>query len=46
MGDLLPGIPYCRFDIDGRHVWLVTKAGGFGAPDTLIEIVRRLRGGA
>ena len=44
MGDLLPGIPYCRFDLDGRRLWLVTKAGGFGTPDTLIEIVRRLRG--
>jgi uncharacterized protein YgbK (DUF1537 family) len=46
MGDLLPGIPYCRFDLDGRRLWLVTKAGGFGARETMIEIVRRLRGGA
>ena len=44
MGDLLPGIPYCRLDVDGRRLWLVTKAGGFGASDTLIEIVERLRG--
>ena len=46
VGDLLPGIPYCRLDLDGRRLWLVTKAGGFGTPDTLIEIVRRLRGEA
>ena len=46
VGDLLPGIPYCRFELDGRRVWLVTKAGGFGTPDALIEIVRRLRGGS
>jgi uncharacterized protein YgbK (DUF1537 family) len=46
MGDLLPGIPYCRFDLHGRRMWLITKAGGFGTPDTLIEIVRRLRGAA
>jgi uncharacterized protein YgbK (DUF1537 family) len=46
MGDLLPGIPYCRFDLDGRRLWLVTKAGGFGTPETMIDIVRRLRGGA
>lgn len=46
MGDLLPGIPYCRLDLDGRRLWLVTKAGGFGTPGTLIDIVRRLRGGA
>jgi uncharacterized protein YgbK (DUF1537 family) len=45
MGDLLPGIPYCRFDFDGRRLWLVTKAGGFGTRDTMIDIVRRLRPG-
>jgi D-threonate/D-erythronate kinase len=44
VGDLLPGIPYCRLDVDGRRLWLVTKAGGFGTSDTLIEIVARLRG--
>ena len=41
MGDLLPGIPYCRFELNGRRLWLVTKAGGFGSTDTLIEIVGR-----
>jgi 4-hydroxythreonine-4-phosphate dehydrogenase len=46
MGDLMPGIPYCQLDINGRTLWLVTKAGGFGAPDTLIEILRKLRGAA
>jgi uncharacterized protein YgbK (DUF1537 family) len=46
MGDLLPGIPYCRFDLDGRRLWPVTKPGGFGTRETMIEIVRRLRGGA
>jgi uncharacterized protein YgbK (DUF1537 family) len=46
MGDLLPGVPYCRLALDGRALWLVTKAGGFGGPDTLIEIVSRLRGRA
>jgi uncharacterized protein YgbK (DUF1537 family) len=45
MGDLLPGIPYCRLELDGRRLWLVTKAGGFGTPDTMIEIVRELRSG-
>jgi uncharacterized protein YgbK (DUF1537 family) len=44
MGDLLPGIPYCRFELDGRRLWLVTKAGGFGTRETMVEIVRRLRG--
>ena len=46
MGELLPGIPYCRFELDGRRLWLVTKAGGFGTRETMIEIVRRLRGEA
>ena len=46
VGDLLPGIPYCRLEVDGRRLWLVTKAGGFGTSDTLIQIVERLRGKA
>jgi len=44
MGDLMPGIPYCRLEVDTRRLWLVTKAGGFGTPDTLIEVVSTLRG--
>jgi uncharacterized protein YgbK (DUF1537 family) len=43
MGDLLPGIPYGRIAAAGRPLWLVTKAGGFGTRDTLVEIVERLR---
>ena len=43
MGDLMPGIPYGRLPIGGRTVWLVTKAGGFGARDAMCEIVARLR---
>ncbi len=46
MGDLLPGIPYCRLEVDGRQVWLITKAGGFGTRDTLVEVVRLLQGRA
>jgi uncharacterized protein YgbK (DUF1537 family) len=46
MGDLLPGIPYARLDVHGRPLWLITKAGGFGTPDTLREVVERLRHGA
>lgn len=43
MGDLLPGIPYARIELHGRAVWLITKAGGFGTPETLAEVVARLR---
>lgn len=42
-GDLLPGIPLGRMRLQGDTRWLVTKAGGFGAPDAMMEIVRRLR---
>jgi uncharacterized protein YgbK (DUF1537 family) len=46
MGDLLPGIPFARLSLRGRTLWLITKAGGFGTPDALREIVARLRSGA
>jgi uncharacterized protein YgbK (DUF1537 family) len=46
MGDLLPGIPYSRLDLQGRTLWVLTKAGGFGVPETLCEVVARLRGPA
>jgi uncharacterized protein YgbK (DUF1537 family) len=39
MGDLLPGIPYCRIELDGRTLWLLTKAGGFGTRATLVEVL-------
>jgi uncharacterized protein YgbK (DUF1537 family) len=42
-GELIPGIAYARLMIGTRPVWLVTKAGGFGDADALIEIGRRLR---
>jgi uncharacterized protein YgbK (DUF1537 family) len=46
LGDLMPGLPYARLSVDGRPLWLVTKAGGFGGRDTLYEIALRLRGGS
>jgi uncharacterized protein YgbK (DUF1537 family) len=45
LGDLMPGLPYARLTVDGRPLWLVTKAGGFGGRDILYEIALRLRGG-
>jgi uncharacterized protein YgbK (DUF1537 family) len=45
LGDLMPGIPYARIRLDGASLWLVTKAGGFGARDTFRDVARRLRGG-
>ncbi|MGH8629239.1 MAG: nucleotide-binding domain containing protein, partial [Burkholderiales bacterium] len=46
IGDLMPGLPYARVQLDGRALWFVTKAGGFGGRDTLYEIALRLRGGS
>jgi len=45
-GNLMPGIPFARFEQNGRSIILVTKAGGFGTADTMVDIVRRLREGA
>ena len=44
LGDLMPGIPYARIRLDGVPLWLVTKAGGFGAPTLFLDVARRLRG--
>ncbi len=44
LGDLMPGIPYARIRIEGSSLWLVTKAGGFGNPQTFRDVARRLRG--
>lgn len=43
-GELLPGIACARLAVDDRVLWLVTKAGGFGAADALLRIGQRLRG--
>jgi uncharacterized protein YgbK (DUF1537 family) len=43
-GELMPGIACARLLVDGRPLWLVTKAGGFGDPEALCEIGRRLHG--
>lgn len=45
-GELMPGIAYARMLVGGRPLWLVTKAGGFGNPETLLEIGKRLRAAA
>jgi uncharacterized protein YgbK (DUF1537 family) len=42
-GELIPGIACGRLVLDGKPVWLVTKAGGFGDRDALREIGRRLQ---
>ncbi|MCU0868472.1 MAG: hypothetical protein MUF30_02560 [Burkholderiales bacterium] len=44
LAELLPGIAVARLVVAGRTLPLVTKAGGFGAPDALVRIRGRLRG--
>jgi D-threonate/D-erythronate kinase len=38
-GEALPGVPVSSMVADGRRARLVTKSGGFGAPDALARIV-------
>jgi uncharacterized protein YgbK (DUF1537 family) len=40
--ELLEGIPAARFCREGRDIGLVTKAGGFGGPRTLTDILEKL----
>ncbi len=39
-GEIFPGVPVCRMAIAGRTLDLVTKSGGFGGPDLLVDLVR------
>ena len=45
IGTLLQGIPYSRIKGPAGELLFVTKAGGFGAPDTFHTIATRLRTG-
>jgi D-threonate/D-erythronate kinase len=45
MGNVLPGIPFSRIHATGGDLWFVTKAGGFGAPETFVAVAQRLRAG-
>lgn len=43
IAELRPGLPLCRIDTGWGPVDLVTKSGGFGAPDLLAEILAEAR---
>ena len=43
MGTLLPGIPYSKVSGPQGDIVVVTKSGGFGAPDSFHTIASRLR---
>jgi uncharacterized protein YgbK (DUF1537 family) len=39
--ELVPGVPISRTAVNGRTLWLITKAGGFGSPD-VTHIIRAM----
>jgi len=39
VGEILPGLPLCRALDDQQDVTIVTKSGGFGGPDTLLQVL-------
>lgn len=44
VGEALPGMPVSTIYAHGRKLWLVTKSGGFGTPDSLVALVEGLAG--
>jgi D-threonate/D-erythronate kinase len=37
--ELAPGIPLCALELEGRYLPFVTKAGGFGQADSLLDLI-------
>jgi D-threonate/D-erythronate kinase len=44
-GELLPGVPVSTMVVNEMTMRLITKSGGFGAPDTLAAVVEAVAGG-
>ncbi|MEO8131753.1 MAG: nucleotide-binding domain containing protein, partial [Bryobacteraceae bacterium] len=44
IGEVVPGVPLSRVCLDGRELYLITKAGGFGEIDILTRIRKKLNG--
>ena len=42
-GEVMSGVARGEMRVDGRSVIFITKAGGFGEADSLVEILRRLK---
>lgn len=40
MGEILPGIPMARTISGAKRLVIATKSGGFGPPDTLLQLAR------
>jgi uncharacterized protein YgbK (DUF1537 family) len=42
-GEIMPGVAIGTMQVDGRSLTFITKAGGFGDANALIEIIRYLK---
>lgn len=46
LAELCPGVPCSLLQIEGRQLGLVTKAGGFGPPDMISQLIKFLQRGS
>nr|WP_320142364.1 four-carbon acid sugar kinase family protein [uncultured Cohaesibacter sp.] len=42
LGEVLPGLPMSKSTGSGDHLYIITKSGGFGSKDTLVNLVSKL----
>jgi uncharacterized protein YgbK (DUF1537 family) len=42
-GEIMPGVAVGTMQVDGRSLTFITKAGGFGDANALVEIIRYLK---
>ena len=40
--ELMQGIVLSRFSVSSKQMCMVTKAGGFGSPDTIVKIIKHV----
>ncbi len=38
-GEAAPGLPWCKFALNGASMQLISKSGGFGTETTLVEVL-------
>ena len=42
LGEVLPGLPMSKSIGSGDHLYIITKSGGFGSKDTLVNLASKL----
>lgn len=42
-GEVTDGVPVCTFSYDGKEHTLITKSGGFGKPDVILQMIHFLK---